>query len=789
MIYSSNSDSPFQIQISFHKVVETLEVIAASDVDYRANYAKGLLDEVRKFPELTEGITDFSELSKHEVLVKYLLSDLFPTALTNNEIKAAAIPFNNIIFNYSARFGTILKNAGSVFDMKVRDFDDEEVYVMSCCLILKSYYKRNIDFVKPLFYDIPDQNGVLWHYRILYNVDFFEIFPTSDATILTPEEIDLLIDNYDDYALWREKFPTKSWILKGFGIMSLYDATIENAVSNLKTNLLGKIDYADEIADNIQLIFRSIFKVADLELGFTALNSEGTSFIKAPFNGNLKSFILETNSFKSDELPCSHLFDSVVRKNQYLSVSNLEVFLQKNPESKLMTNFFEAGIRSFILIPLISNEKLLGLIELVSYKQNQLNSMNAHKMDIVMPYFRETMERFYDDVEVEIEAIIQREYTAIHPSVYWKFRQEASLHVGIKTGSELPYKQIKFENVWPLYGQIDVQDSSTFRNQVILEDLNMQIDLLLTLFEVINRTKDLEGYKPLTDSLQSFKVLLSKMLQADSENIIHDFILNECHPVIEKVRNSDSEIDNLATDYFSLINPQTQMIYKARKDYDYTLSVINKNLAAVIDLEQEKAQAIFPHYYERFKTDGVEHNLYLGAAINPKIPYKTKYLKYLRLWQLMLMCTLETEYDSLRKNLKYNLDVTSLILVFNSPLAIRFRMDEKRFDVDGSYNARYEVVKKRIDKANIKDTSERITKKGTIAIVFSQNKEGLEYKKYIRFLQSQKYLKDDLERFDVENLQGVAGLKGFRVSVNYNQKSANSNFEDVIEAFSKIEKS
>jgi hypothetical protein len=38
-------------------------------------------------------------------------------------------------------------------------------------------------------------------------------------------------------------------------------------------------------------------------------------------------------------------------------------------------------------------------------------------------------------------------------------------------------------------------------------------------------------------------------------------------------------------------------------------------------------------------------------------------------------------------------------------------MDEKRFDVDGTYNARYEVVKKRIDKANIKGTKERITQK------------------------------------------------------------------------------
>ncbi len=141
MIYANNNDSPFQVQISFHKVVETLEVIAASDVDYRANYAKGLIEEVRKHPELTQGITDFSKLSKHEILVKYLLSDLFPTALTNNEIKAAAVPFNNIIFNYSARLEAILNNAGAFFDMNIRNFSDDEVYVLSCCLILSKFYK------------------------------------------------------------------------------------------------------------------------------------------------------------------------------------------------------------------------------------------------------------------------------------------------------------------------------------------------------------------------------------------------------------------------------------------------------------------------------------------------------------------------------------------------------------------------------------------------------------------------------------------------------------------------
>lgn len=221
MIYTKNDESPFQVHISFQKVVERLEDIALSDIDYRANYAKGLLKEVAKFPELSDGITDFSKLTEHKVLIQHLLSDLFPTALSNNEIKTAAIPFHNILFNYSNRFTTILDNAGPFVDMNIRDFDDQQIYVMSCCLILRNYYNYKIDVVKPLFYDIPDQQGIIWHYRILYNIDFVEIIPTSKAKELSLEEIETLIDNFDNFEMWKEKFPTKSWILKGFGIMTL----------------------------------------------------------------------------------------------------------------------------------------------------------------------------------------------------------------------------------------------------------------------------------------------------------------------------------------------------------------------------------------------------------------------------------------------------------------------------------------------------------------------------------------------------------------------------------------
>ena len=92
-------------------------------------------------------------------------------------------------------------------------------------------------------------------------------------------------------------------------------------------------------------------------------------------------------------------------------------------------------------------------------------------------------------------------------------------------------------------------------------------------------------------------------------------------------------------------------------------------------------------------------------------------------------------------------------------------MDEKRFDVDGTYNARYEVVKKRIDKANIKGTKERITQKEKITIVYSHNAEKKEYLKYIKYLQYKNILELNIEQFEVEELQGVSGLRAFRVKV------------------------
>jgi hypothetical protein len=760
-------ESPFKTLISFHKWIEALEKIAQSEVDYHSNYAKALLKQIEPIPEFRNGVNDLSIIHENETIIKHLLGDLFPMALTNNEIKAVTIPFQNYTFNYSERFKKILHNAGEDFDMSIRDFDDHQFYIMNCSLILNVIYNQHFDFNKPLFYDIPDVNGIMKHYRILYNADFIEVIPTEKAIKLSPDDIDLLMDNFDNLDLWKEKFPVGSWILKGFGLLILFDASTENAISNLKSNLLKSEMEQVQNTPNFESIFRSIFKVPDLKVGFIIYNEEDEKFVKPAYDDKkIGSFILqdiEETDCKNALFGCS--LKNILEQNKPFIISNVAKFSALEGNEKLGSHFSRQNIQSCILAPVIKNEKLLGIIELVSAKPRELNSVNANNLDLVLPYLIDTLERYNNDMQHQIEAVIQREYTTIHPSVYWKFKKEAQKYFQTNNhNKDYIFKEIVFKEVYPLYGQIDIKGSSEHRNETVKEDLKNQLLTLLQIFENIKSDTILVLLEQRKFELQTFFKELDLPLKADTEQQIQRYIVTEIHPLLNNSK-MDLACHQLVDSYFEKLDEKTGVFYQSRKKFDNALSIINKKLAAILDEKQAEAQNIFPHYYERFKTDGVEHNLYIGASIAPNQNFDIIYFNNLRLWQLQTLCQMELEHHQLRSSLPYKLDVTSLILVFSSPISIRFRMDEKRFDVDGTYNARYEVVKKRIDKANIKGTKERITEKEKITIVYSHNQEEAEYLKYIKYLQFKKILGPTIEQFEVEELQGVSGLRAIRVKI------------------------
>jgi hypothetical protein len=147
------------------------------------------------------------------------------------------------------------------------------------------------------------------------------------------------------------------------------------------------------------------------------------------------------------------------------------------------------------------------------------------------------------------------------------------------------------------------------------------------------------------------------------------------------------------------------------------------------------------------------------------------------LWQLMLAWGLALQTKRIKPALKVPLDTCHLILVNHTPLSIRFRFDEKRFDVDGAYDVRQEIIKSRLDKALVKGSGERLTQPGKIAVVYSTPAEGKEIRQHIDFLMNIGKLDNELEVLDLDDLPDIRGLKALRVGVNLKSMAENNILE------------
>ena len=763
------SETPFLQLISFNKLLEHYEGLLTSDDHLQIERAEEVLKAVEPYPILREGFEDLDILEKHKDVIRIILADLFPSALTNNEIKAASVAYNSVVFNSTTRFQQILKDAGDDFELEMRTMEDEMQYIMQATVILNFYYGFNLDFKRPLFYDIPDSNGVMRHYRILYNADFMELIPTEKAKKLTKKDYDELLANAENLELWKEKIPPHSFKVKGFVISNLFDVTAEHSISEIKSTLIGKGKRESEtFMGDFQDTFRSLFRLKDIKVGFSGYDNYSNRFIKI-YGKGIESFILKDQEAEfCHTMLCDYSYLKLIGETTSFAVANMREYVKKSNNAQPYKNLYEQGFNSAILAPIAQDGNLLGVLEIVSPNINDLNSINATKLEDVMPFIVSAVLRSIEEEQNMIDAVIQHECTTVHDSVYWKFQEEAKKFMAMDAMGHRPvFNEIVFKDVYPLYGQIDIKDSSKERNLAIQRDLLIQLSEISTILSEALKTLKLPIYEELMFRVNSYVNDIKDTLYSNSEQAIFDFVHDEINPVFNHLKKTSDELANRIKVYESTIDMGTESYYDHRRNYDESVTETNMQLAALLDEKQKEAQLMYPHYFERYKTDGVEHNLYIGQSIANEKEFNPLYLNNLRLWQLQVMCEMENKYYSLKPELPVGLDVTSLILVYSTPLAIRFRMDEKKFDVDGTYNARYEVIKKRIDKSYIKGTKERLTQKGRLAIVYSQKKDEREYLRYINFLKSKGYFTNNIEVVELEGLQGITGLKAIRAEILY----------------------
>jgi len=769
------------ITLSFQKVIDHYKqrLLTATDAITR-QYLESILSYVKKHPELEEGIA-LENLEQKEDIIKTLLADLFPTALTLNEIKAAAIPFSDVIFNKTERFQNILDAGNSSSAYSFLENADFDYFKMACGVILNHCYGCQIDLSRPMHCKIPNVNGSMNTYRVTYNADFVEVSLKDEKYALKESCIQHLLREPDNLELWHEKFPPKSYSFVGFGIITLTDVTVDYAISDLKTILMSSVEGKASNNEHITSIFRQMLGLPDLQIGFTVFNHADRLFETMVY-GDSSSFLLGDETEKHCDLAlCKDSYERLLHDFEPLVIPDVSHYKKLIKNDYLPKNLEHKGFKSAVFYPIEDDGVLLGVLELVSKTAYEINSFNAKKLDAISHYLRAALVRSNQEYNNSIKALIQTECTSIHSSVQWKFEKEARRLLRSRVlQKEDDFQDLKFKNVHPLFGQIDVVGSSDARNHAVQNDLVNQLDRVDDIFAFAKAEQPLPIYDQMHHRIQQFKdELLLNGVTANTENEITGILKNEVNPLMKHIKGLSSDLKNKVESYQADLNMSSDVIYLHRDNYDRTVQVVNEKLARYLDKKQQDAQQIYPHFFERFKTDGVEHNMYIGESITALDSYDQVYLSNLRLWQLQTMIEMEHRFYEYQQDLPVHIEAASMILVFGSTLSVRYRVDEKRFDVDGAYNARYEVIKKRIDKAQVKNTNERITQKGKIAIIYTNEESKREYLRYISFLQQQQLLSDHTELLELNDVQGVVGLKAIRVEVLYPFKDALKTLKEI----------
>ena len=164
-------DLPFRITFSFKKLIAYWEKMSDSNNEAEAIRAKNVLKGLEKVERLKKPFTDPALLNEHEEEARLLLSVLFPEPLQDNEIKAAGMPFLSVYFNTTRRFHNIMESVTDK-ELSPRNLDKDQTYINACLFVLNFKYGAGINYKRPFFLDIPDENGLMRHYRIIFNGDF-----------------------------------------------------------------------------------------------------------------------------------------------------------------------------------------------------------------------------------------------------------------------------------------------------------------------------------------------------------------------------------------------------------------------------------------------------------------------------------------------------------------------------------------------------------------------------------------------------------------------------------------
>jgi hypothetical protein len=762
-----------EVRFSLKPFIRYIEEKSRADTSSKASIYRYVLNRFYKYPELEAPIA-LEDASRYKELFELVYTCLSPLLSDEEQqLWALGTPLSaHVYFGTPAFYNIILdpvtQKLKAGLNLATPDEMARNLRTSFYNLVLRKFYNFTLtDQQFTINSTIDPDTHLLRYYQMNIDTRFIEIYNHGDLPELKLHNLkSRLADKSNTLALLTRLLPVTQFSIEGITIVNLVEVTAEYALESIKNVIIEHNECTTlSYNDKISIALKTIVGTDNLEFGlipYLRINNKTVVNAKTGF----KSILLQ-HAKKQNSADYQQLLD------EYLKAPRKLIFPEILPEEKdkypMIKVLFASGIKSYALLPLYYSGKLVGCLEVYTRSAGLFTTHTLSKLEPAFSLLAQLFQNVIADFNNQISHIITDKFTSIQPAVQWRF-YEAAYHFMIKEGrdEDVKLEAISFKGVQPFYAAIDVKDSSVQRNLAIRKDLNLHFELLEnTLNSILGQSvAGLKEHWPSDSLICQYKE--HKEL-SDAEILkIEDYLLRQLPPFLEGLKESHPELCGTVANYLELTGAGG-FVYSNRLQYEKSMQTVNWKINSMLVDFNVTLQEIYPCYFEKFRTDGVEFDIYLGQSIAPELPMPANLVEEFRLRHLRAVAQIAIAAHGLIPALSDYLQTTQLIFVHEKAIDISFRPDEQRFDVEGGYNIRYQLVKKRIDKAHIRDSDERLTQPGKIAIVYLNSWEAQDYLSYIRILQGEGILNDDVEYIEIEELQGVDGLKALRVGIKFDE--------------------
>ena len=433
--------------------------------------------QLRENPDSWDTLWQEGEL---EPLMKFAFSSLF----FKGQLGFIKVPFENFTFRYQTEaFQKELNEERWELKVDPHDFisPTSRDILLAGTAVLNTFYKQKAKIYTAELMTLRDRHTKMErHFKFHIQLDYLNIKAVKPLKKLSKKQIHELLNNLHDEELWLKYIPPANFLFEGFLIGVLSDVTKEEILSEMKVMVANegvKSDHEND-RDHLEVLARSFLDMPELQFGTLQVGSN-------PWTESLAWCLLRQHdhtiiqpSLKGPE----GAYAQVLQNNQATVVEDLSLRKHLSPVEEAL---LAKGLRSLLLAPLRNQDgKIISMLELASPEPYRFSQFTVFELEEFISLMEMGNNVFFQEMENATQLTIQQEFTSIHPSVEWRFREVASTYHWdrVMEDNQSRMGEIVFKDVYPLYGQADIVGSSNKRNASIEADL---MDNLERLYQVL----------------------------------------------------------------------------------------------------------------------------------------------------------------------------------------------------------------------------------------------------------------------------------------------------------------